>query len=117
MCGAGTWNKKGELSLMDTSRLAHPKPRPAKLEKADRVKARRSKDKAENVKVKARSGGQCEMADRRGVGYVFPDSRVYEGYLMRCGHQAVHIHHRIGGIGGRGRGQSALAKNKSERST
>ena len=46
---------------MDTSKLAHPKPRPAALERKDRRSARKSQDEAENQKVRARSAGQCEL--------------------------------------------------------
>lgn len=79
-----------------------PKPRPAKLAKLDRLKIRETLDRAENVKVKARSGGQCELRER------YRDSIV----PYRCTRRAVHIHHRLGGIGVRGRGPSALADNK-----
>lgn len=81
---------------MDTSKLAHPKPRPAALERKDRRASRNAEDVAENREVKARSGGQCEMNDGRG----------------RCRRRAVHIHHRIGGWGKRARGNSILAENK-----
>ena len=75
--------------------LQFPKPRPAKLDKADRKSARDAKDKAENAKVKARSGGRCEVVDHG-----------------RCRRRAVHIHHVLGGFGVRGRGASAIAQNK-----
>ena len=83
---------------------AFPKPRPAKLEKADRKSARESKDKKENVKVKARSGGRCEAWEHVYVGASYG--------RWRCERRARHIHHRLGGIGVRGRGASALAANK-----
>ena len=41
--------------------------RPAKLEKADRVKARESLDAAESKKVKARSGGRCEIGEAHSI--------------------------------------------------
>ena len=84
---------------MDTSKLAHPKPRPRKLEKADRRKARVSVDDRESAKVKARSGGQCEV-------------RCVDGRPYRCPRRAIHVHHRLGGIGVRGHGDSAKAENK-----
>ena len=80
---------------MDTSRLAHPKGRPASLLREDRRKARASKDEQESAKVRKRSGGRCEMNTRR-----------------RCQRWAVHVHHVLGGNGTRGRGPSALAINK-----
>lgn len=77
--------------------VGFPKPRPRALQKADRLKLREKVDKAESAKVKARSGGRCELIDlKRG----------------RCGRRALHIHHRLSGIGVRGRGASAKAENK-----
>lgn len=81
---------------MNTDGLMFPKGKPAKLEKADRLKARVSVDAAESRKVKARSGGQCEVVNEFG----------------RCVRRAVHVHHRLSGIGVRGRGASAKADNK-----
>ena len=72
-----------------------PKPRPSMLDKQDRRKALKSADLHENTKVKARSGGRCEMVDG-----------------VRCTYQAAHVHHLLGGIGVRGRGESRLAANK-----
>lgn len=79
-----------------------PKPRPRKLEKADRLKQRVSVDDKESAKVKARSAGQCEVCWFGATGQV----------EYRCTRRAVHIHHQISGIGVRGRGESALAENK-----
>ena len=79
-----------------------PKPRPRKLEKADRTKRRVSIDDKESDKVKARSGGQCEVRWFGATGQV----------EYRCQRRAVHVHHMLGGIGVRGRGASALAENK-----
>ena len=73
-----------------------PKPRPAALERDDRRKARAVRDEAENKKVRARSAGRCEMNDGWG----------------RCRRRAIHVHHKLGGFGVRGRGASALASNK-----
>ena len=83
---------------MHTAQFA--KPRPAKLERADRKTAREKADKAESDKVKARSGGRCEMRVDRAVAN------------LRCQRRAVHIHHMIGGWGKRARGISTLAANK-----
>lgn len=92
---------------MDTSRLPFSKGRPVALERQDRRTARKSADDAENTKVKARSGGRCEVYVKK-----FPDFR--EGLLVwwRCPRRAVHVHHLMGGIGVRGRGASAKASNK-----
>ncbi len=57
-----------------------------KVSKAERAKI----DRAENLKVKARSGGQCEL----------------------CGRPAQHVHHKLRGHGVRGYGKSALASQK-----
>src|SRR3990167_8465746 len=87
---------------MDTSQLPYGKPRPRKLEKADRTKQRVSVDSRESAKVKARSGGQCEVRWFGATGQV----------EYRCQRRAGHVHPMLGGIGVRGRGESALAKNK-----
>ena len=73
-----------------------PKGRPAKLEKADRTAKRVDRDDKESKKVRERSKGRCEM---------------WEG-LVRCTRRAVHVHHLLGGIGVRGRGDSAEASRK-----
>ena len=84
--------------------LRFPKPRPAALERQDRRKALKAADEAENKKVRARSGGRCEVMEevRAGASYG----------RFRCERRAAHIHHRLSGIGVRGRGASALAANK-----
>ena len=69
---------------------------PKAIEKAERVKARQSADEKGSAEAKARGGGRCEM--------------VIGG--TRCTRRALHIHHLLGGFGVRGRGASALAKNK-----
>lgn len=94
--------------MMDTSGLPHAKPRPAKLERHARKVIRESLDKAENQKVKARSGGRCEVQERCSVvGLV-----LHVASQARCPRRAIHIHHKLGGHGVRGRGASALAENK-----
>lgn len=80
--------------------LAFPKPRPQKLQKADRTAQRVSRDEAESKKVRVRSGGRCEMWVKS----------LRE--LARCKRRAVHVHHLLGGIGVRGRGDSAEASRK-----
>ena len=84
------------------SGLQFPKPRPAKLEKADRLKARVSIDDRESATVKARSEGRCEVRWR---------GKPTEA-LHCCQRRANHVHHMLGGIGVRGRGESAKAIRK-----
>ena len=76
---------------------AIPKPRARMLETADKVLAWQAIDKAESVKVKTRSGGRCE---------------VTQGF-QRCPRRGYEVHHHIGGWKLRGRGESALAANKT----
>jgi hypothetical protein len=75
--------------------LMFPKPRPTALEREDRRKAIKSVDERESRKVKIRSGGRCEVVTRE-----------------RCKRYAQHVHHMLGGIGVRGRGESAKAIRK-----
>jgi len=82
---------------IDYSVLALPKGRPAKLAKADRLKARNVDERDENAKVRERSGGRCEIV-------VSP--------LGRCKRRALHIHHKLSGFGVRGHGDSVKAENK-----
>lgn len=82
--------------------LLFPKPRPAKLERLARKQIRESLDAAENKKVKARSGGQCEV-------FVLITPPAYGRKCQRRGNQT---HHMIGGWGKRARGISALAEHK-----
>ena len=84
------------------SGIAFPKPRPAALQRQDRRKALKKADEAENDKVRARSGGRCEMVEKY----------ITSWGLARCSRRAIHIHHRLSGIGVRGRGKSALAQWK-----
>ena len=85
------------------SGLQFPKPRPAALERKDRRTARKSKDEAENKKVRARSGGLCEVAAPRMSAH---------GAFARCVRRATQVHHMIGGWGKRARGNSILAEHK-----
>jgi hypothetical protein len=75
------------------------KPRPRMLEKADKRAAVAIISKAENAKVKQRSGGQCEVIE---VGTT----------LKRCPLRASHVHHLIGGSGKRNVGKSITAACK-----
>ena len=91
---------------MDTSDLPFAKGRPASLLREDRRKARVSKDEQESATVRERSKGQCEV-------WVSRPGRSFAGaFVSRCLRRAVHVHHLMGGNGVRGRGKSALAKNK-----
>lgn len=54
-------------------------------------------DERESRKVRKRSEGRCEVA--------------IQG--VRCPRRAFEVHHHMGGIGVRGRGESALMKNKT----
>ena len=74
-----------------------PKPRPALLDRKDKAKDIADLDAAESRKVKARSGGRCEV--------------TIAGW--RCTRRASEVHHHLGGWKLRGRGASALAKNKT----
>lgn len=69
---------------------------PKKVAKAKRRQTLEDRDEKESVKVRLRSKGQCEVRSPR-----------------RCRRRAWQVHHHMGGIGVRGRGDSALAKNKS----
>mgnify|MGYP001577975188 FL=1 len=79
-----------------------PKPMPPALERKDRRTARKSADEKENAKVRKRSEGRCEVTCLGVTGRV----------LYRCERLASQIHHRLSGIGVRGRGDSTLAQWK-----
>jgi hypothetical protein len=83
------------------------KPRPRLLEKKDRRAAIAATDKAENAKVKARSGGQCEVVTLAKV----PERNATLG-RWRCPLRASHVHHLISGIGRRNVGKSITAEAK-----
>jgi hypothetical protein len=85
-----------DWSFLDAIPGAIPKgPRHCKV--IAKVKtARKSRDEAESDKVRERSGGRCEI--------------VVNG--VRCRRNGRQVHHRLGGNGQRGRGESALAKHK-----
>lgn len=82
---------------IDYSLLTFSKGRPKSLLVEDVKKARVSVDDRESLKVKKRSKGQCEIVERG---------------KPRCVKKAVHVHHMMGGIGVRGRGESAKAMRK-----
>ena len=76
--------------------LAHPKGPTQRDERKAKKIVLESKDRLENRKVKKRSGGRCEA--------------VLDG--VRCQERSAHVHHLLGGIGVRARGDSALATHK-----
>jgi hypothetical protein len=84
--------------------LTFPKPRPAALERKDRKALRDKLDREENVTVRSRSTGRCELEQ-----WYITDAGAVR---MRCVRRAIHIHHKLSGIGIRGRQASALAVNK-----
>lgn len=77
-----------------------PKPRPRLLDKRDARAAVADIDRRERAKVRARSGGQCEMRMRGTFG------------VYRCPRHASENHHLIGGIGRRNKGRSILAEHR-----
>ena len=86
-----------------------PKPRPQRLGKQDRSKARAQLDRDENTLVKMRSQGQCEVYENHDIrGHKFSSHTL----LLRCRRRAVQIHHMLGGWGLRARGRSASANHK-----
>jgi hypothetical protein len=88
-------NLRGNMSNPDLEPGATQKGyRPRDAAKQTRKQLWQKLDRAESEKVKARSGGRCEV---RGP---------------HCGSTAVHVHHKLSGRGVRGKGKSALAENK-----
>jgi len=84
-----------------------PKPRARKLEKSDRAKAKAKLDRAENAKVRKRSGGRCEVLSC-GMAWT-----LYGWTLQRCQRRAVgDPHHLIKGYGQRNVGPSIWAEWK-----
>jgi hypothetical protein len=74
---------------------------PKALEKEAKVK-KLKKSEEENVEVKDRSKGQCEIV------WFGKKARI----AKRCEKRASQIHHMYGGSGVRARGKSILAKHK-----
>lgn len=70
---------------------------PLRVQIKDAKAAWQKVDERESRKVRKRSGGRCEV--------------TVNG--SRCTRRAFQVHHHMGGIGVRGRGESALAKNKT----
>ena len=88
--------------------LKFPKPRPAALQRQDRRKALKKADASENDKVRCRSQGRCEAVEL----HLNTWSKFGSSTATRCERRAIHFHHRLSGIGVRGRGKSALAQWK-----
>lgn len=81
------------------------KPRPKLLDKRNVAREVAKIDRDENLIVKLRSQGQCEV--------VYVAANVIRHKLeWRCAHRGAHIHHLISGIGRRNRGISILAEHK-----
>ena len=76
--------------------LAFPKPVPQFVERQQRRACQQARERLANAKVRARSGGRCEV--------------VLDG--RRCRKAGREVHHLLGGHGRRGRGDSALATHK-----
>jgi hypothetical protein len=87
---------------IDYSVFKFGKGQPKALEKAERDKTRKVSDEKENVKVKARSGGRCEV--------VWFGKKARK--VARCPKVAAQIHHMYGGSGVRARGKSLKAEHK-----
>ena len=75
--------------------LPFGKGTPLAAQKAKRLRERQTIDERENEKVKARSGGRCEI--------------VTDG--RRCNRRGCQVHHMVGG-GLRAKGDSAKAAKK-----
>lgn len=86
---------------------AIPKPRPRLLSKREAQADVRAIDRRENLKVKARSKGQCEIR----IVY-FAAAGGFSKVFWRCPQRAGHVHHLRSGIGIRNRGESITAKAK-----
>jgi hypothetical protein len=80
---------------------------PRDAAKLTRAELRVKLDKAENKKVKERSGGRCEVYRRVSGGSML--------IHVQCDRSsAPGVHHMIPGRGNRGRGDSALAECKQD---
>lgn len=79
------------------------KPRPKLLDKRDAKALRADIDRKENAKVKARSGGRCEVQTLK---------YFHHGGSQRCPLRASQVHHLISGIGRRNIGRSIEAPHK-----
>jgi hypothetical protein len=76
------------------------------LEKRQQKADTAALDRAENAKVKQRSGGQCEMK------WPLWDRDARPSGFKRCPLRASHVHHLISGIGRRNVGKSIESAHK-----
>jgi len=81
--------------------LGFPKPSPWLLEQRKAKAGVAKKDREERAKVRARSGGRCEVL-------VLIRGRVFDV----CQRRATENHHLLSGIGRRNRGRSILAAHR-----
>lgn len=88
--------------------LENQKKRPKLLDKRDVQANVRAEDRAENAKVKQRSGGQCEVVISKLTNPFWIIARIDR----RCVRRASQIHHLRSGIGIRNRGTSIKASAK-----
>ena len=77
--------------------LAHPKV-PHAVDRDEKRRESARIDREERVKVRARSGGRCEVYE------------PHHSVGQRCPARAVEIHHLIGGFGRRNVGESVAAQ-------
>ncbi len=85
---------------MDYTESQIPKVNKHVQTKAMRDALRKRIDRLENAKVRERSEGRCEIAER------------YNGPRYKCYAVATEVHHMISGRGSRARGPSLLADHK-----
>lgn len=95
------------MSASSHAGLKFAKPRPRVLDKADHSRERERKSKAEDVKVRTRSDGRCEVITR------VMAWTLTSWTLERCRRRAIgEPHHLIFGSGQRNVGRSILAAHK-----
>jgi hypothetical protein len=91
---------------------ACPKPRPALLDKRERVTNTAIIDRVERAKCRERSKGRCEVIEEGILANFAGIPPVV--LLKRCSRRAGENHHLKGGIGRRNRGASILAEHRLE---
>lgn len=99
----------GGMSTFAETAAKLKKPRPKLLTKRDAARERDATDRRENLTVKSRSGGRCEVLTI--VAFVTALGRDRD-VIGRCPLRASHIHHLISGIGRRNVGASIEAAHK-----
>ena len=96
--------------------VPQPKARPHRLVTQEAKAEVATTDRKEQAKVKARSGGRCEMIEMVSV-ESWP-AEIAEGMAptrklrFRCIRRASENHHLIGGIGRRNKGRSIMAEHR-----